>query len=151
MTRAKSAVAKEDAERRIQHAKCQGQVFRCGEDGAASIWSVAVQKLPPELLKFALNTRYHIMQTWLCGEGGKACLVVASSVERDRHRSMSLTTAVRHSKYSSTTNVMMQYCQSFASSWPEIYLRDTSSWQTYRNFSHRFFPLTSQQLTSAQT
>ena len=39
-----------------QTLKCQGQVFRCNKDGAARIWSVAVQKLPPELLKFALNT-----------------------------------------------------------------------------------------------
>ena len=56
--RAKSAMAKEDAGKRMQHARaleCQGQVFRCREDGAASIWSVAVQKLPPELLKFSLN------------------------------------------------------------------------------------------------
>ena len=58
MTRAKSAMAKEDAEKRMRHAQsleCQGQVFRCSEDGAASIWSKAVQKLPPELLKFSLN------------------------------------------------------------------------------------------------
>jgi len=49
-------VSKDDAEWKKQHAqtlKCQ--VFRCNKDGAASIWSVAVQKLPPELLKFALN------------------------------------------------------------------------------------------------
>ena len=42
----------------MQHARaleCQGQVFRCREDGAASIWSMAVQKLHPELLKFSLN------------------------------------------------------------------------------------------------
>ena len=55
MTRAKSAMAKEDAEKRMKHAQsleCQGQVFRCSEDGAASIWSKAVQKLPLELLKF---------------------------------------------------------------------------------------------------
>jgi len=58
MTRAKSAIAKEDAGKRMQHAQsleCQGQVFRCSEDGAASIWSTAVQKLPPQLLKFSLN------------------------------------------------------------------------------------------------
>ena len=58
MTRAKSAMAKEDAEKRMKHAQsleCQGQVFRCSADGAASIWSKAVQKLPPELLKFSLN------------------------------------------------------------------------------------------------
>ena len=58
MTRAKSAMAKEDAEKRMKHAQsleCQGQVFRCSKDGAASIWSKAVQKLPPELLKFSLN------------------------------------------------------------------------------------------------
>ena len=58
MARAKSAMAKEDAEKRMQHAKsleCQGQVFRCSEDAAASIWSIAVQNLPPELLKFSLN------------------------------------------------------------------------------------------------
>ena len=47
-----------DAGKRMQHAQsleCQGQVFRCSEDGAASIWSTAVQKLPPQLLKFSLN------------------------------------------------------------------------------------------------
>ena len=53
-------MSKEDAERRMQHAqtpKCQGQVFRCSKDGAASIWSVGVQKLPPELLKFTYIVR----------------------------------------------------------------------------------------------
>ena len=59
MTRAKSAMAKEDAEKRMKHAQsleCRGQQdFRCSEDGAASIWSKAVQKLTLDLLKFSLN------------------------------------------------------------------------------------------------
>ena len=62
MTRAKLAVAKEDAERRIQHAqslKCEGQVFRCSEDGAASIWSVSVQKLPRAVeVRLECSTRH---------------------------------------------------------------------------------------------
>ena len=58
MTRTKSAMAKEDVEKRMKHAQsleCQDQVFRCSEDVTASIWSKAVQELPPELLKFSLN------------------------------------------------------------------------------------------------
>ena len=56
--RAKSIVCKKDAGKRLQHAlslECQGRVFRCCEDSAASVWSSVVQKLPSELLKFSLN------------------------------------------------------------------------------------------------
>ena len=56
MTIEQSSVSKKDAEWRKQHACPDPEVFRCNKDGAARIWSVAVQKLPPELLKFALNT-----------------------------------------------------------------------------------------------
>ena len=56
--RAKSIVCKKDARKRLEHAsslECQGRVFRCCEDSAASMWSSVVQKLPSELLKFSLN------------------------------------------------------------------------------------------------
>ena len=67
------------------------------------------------------KTYYHTTQTWLCGEGGKACLVIASSVERDRHYSVSLTIALRHSTWVGTTSDMMQFWRASAS-----YLRDTA-------------------------
>ena len=56
--KAKDSVIKADVEKRLQHAKSlarQGQVFRCSEEHAATIWSIAVGRLPPELLKFSLN------------------------------------------------------------------------------------------------
>ena len=56
--RARLFVCRDDSEKRLEHAsslQCQGQVFRCCEDTAASIWSSVVQKLPSELLKFSLN------------------------------------------------------------------------------------------------
>ena len=43
-------MVKKDAGKRMKHAQsleCQGQVFRCSEDGAASIWSKAVSKNYP--------------------------------------------------------------------------------------------------------
>ena len=59
VTKAKATVTEDDARDRLQHAQsleCQGQVFRCTEEAAANIWSKTVQKLPPDLLKFSLNT-----------------------------------------------------------------------------------------------
>ena len=92
------------------------------------------------------KTYYHTTQTWLCGEGGKACLVIASSVERDRHYSVSLTIALRHSTWVGTMSDMMPFWRASVS-----YPRDTSSWQTSHNFSRMSFPLTLPQLTSAPT
>ena len=56
--RAKSIVCKKDVGKRLEDAsslECQGRVFRCCEDSAASMWSSVVQKLLSELLKFSLN------------------------------------------------------------------------------------------------
>ena len=64
LTKAKSAVSKRDTEKRVHHAKslkCQGQVFRCCDEGPSTIWATAVQQLPPELLKFSLNAVQDIL------------------------------------------------------------------------------------------
>ena len=49
--RAKKASAKKNTEKRLHHAQLLQQQ---GQDGAAGIWSKAIQMLPPEV-KFSLN------------------------------------------------------------------------------------------------
>ena len=58
ITRARAAVSQTSIGRRLQHAKslqCQGQVFRCSTQDAATIWSTAIQMLPSRFLGFSLN------------------------------------------------------------------------------------------------
>lgn len=48
-----------DAEERLDHAKSltkQGELHHLVEENAAALWSEVVQKLPPECIKFALNS-----------------------------------------------------------------------------------------------
>ena len=155
MTRAKSAMAKEDAEKRMKHAQsleCQGQVFRCSEDGAASIWSKAVQKLPPELLKFSLNAVQDTLPhnanlaMWrreglssackLCGERQTLLHVLNNCPE-----------ALNMRQYNEWHDAVLA-----PSSWSRAYQRTTNSWQTFHNFSPMPFPSpTLPQLTSGLT
>ena len=58
LNKAKSVVSKRDTQKRVHHAKslkCQEQVFRCCDEGPATIWATAIQQLAPDFLKFSLN------------------------------------------------------------------------------------------------
>ena len=53
LTKAKSSVSKRDTEKRIHHAKslkCQGQVFQCCEQEAATIWQQQFNSYPQSCL-----------------------------------------------------------------------------------------------------
>ena len=59
LKRAKAQVAVCDAERRLKHARSlqhQGQLLRATESKAAGMWSSVVLQLPPQVLKFSVNT-----------------------------------------------------------------------------------------------
>ena len=58
LKRAKTQIAVDDADRRLEHARSlphQGQLLRATESAEASKWSAAVLQLPPEVLRFSLN------------------------------------------------------------------------------------------------
>ena len=58
VNRSKAKVREEDATKKCEHAESlprQGQLMRMTEAGATEVWSDAVNSLPSESLKFALN------------------------------------------------------------------------------------------------
>ena len=63
---AKSLLAEEDVEGRHEHLcnlPTQGQMARCWEGNSPELWVRAVEGLPPELMKFALNAALDTLPT----------------------------------------------------------------------------------------
>ena len=131
MATAKSAMVKEDAGKRMQHAWSQGQVFRCSADGAVSIWPAAVQKLPPELRKFSLNavqdTLPHnaSLAMWRRREGLSSACKLCGKRQTLLHI---LSNFPKHSTCVGTTSDMMLSWKSSPSSGPRAYQRNTNLW-----------------------
>ena len=133
MTRAKSAMVKEDAEKRMKHAQsleCQGQVF---------------------ILKFSLNAIQDTLPhnanlaMWRRREG------LSSACKLCGERQTSSTTVLKHSTCVGTMSGTMRSWRSSPSSWPRAYQRNTNSWQTFHNSSPMSSLPTLPQLTSAPT
>jgi len=135
----------------VQSLECQRQVFRCSEDGAASTWSTAVQKLPPQLLKFSLNAVQDTLPhnanlvVWRRREGLSSACKLCGKRQTLLHFLNNCPEALNMLHYNERHDADLK---SSPSSRPRAYQTDTNSWQTFQNSSPTFFPPTLPQLTS---